>query len=328
MKQRSRLAILAANLVLAATLVSGLIVRSSSRTSTEPLASIDVADVNAVTIGANADVVLERTTDRWEIVTESGRFPARADRVGPFLDELANARVLRTVTERSDVHADLGVDDAEGRLVRIEAGGAESTFIFGAPAQPGDAIHVRRAGSDRVVIADAAVDFYFGQPASFWAYLRVFPESVRPGEIVRLRVEAYVAPDVEAEVPEAYEATVSGQGEEQVWRLRLGSAGDAEQAPASESRIRGLARALADLVGNGFYAGEQWSDLPEAAVLEFDLADGRSFTAQVRASGDEFVVEAAGPALPGEEYGGLRYTIPSATYRRLVPDPASLGASE
>jgi hypothetical protein len=323
MSTRIRLLVLVgANIVLLATLVIGVVVRREGRDGSEPLLTVSASDIATVSLAAGeTEAVLERARGGWEIVSADGRFPARSDRVEPFLRELAEARLVRIVTERSELHPEFGVDEAGGRVVRLESADGASTFVFGQPDAAGRGLYARRAGEERVYLSDSEVDFYLDRGELFWAYLRIFPESARPGEVVRMSAAVTASDGVPSsrELELVLDATDGGE------RWFVGRQGD--RTPAVTESVQELARGIVDMVGSGYYVGE-WGALTPAGRVAFDLADGRSFRAAIRDAGGVYVIRPDGPAVPGEPYGGLRYTISESTYRGLFPDAESLIETE
>ena len=302
--QRARLlALVVANLVLAVSLVVGVHAMRGRLGGEEPLLAVDARNATAVVLetpgrGRGAPLRMEKAGG-WELVVNGARYPAREDRVEPFLEELGAARIVRTVTRDSPQVADAAAE-GEGRLLRLVTPGGQAELFFLDTDHPGDLLSVRRG--DAVVLARAALGFYLRQPASFWAYLRLLPESAVPANVIRLEVAETVL----------RRELVAG---EERWLAVAGT----DTAPVAEDAAFDLARAVVDLVGNGFYGGDGFPDLEPLLLARVELADGRSFSVDLRRDGELIVARPSGPALPGAAYGGLLYTIAPESVRRLVP---------
>ncbi|MFW5744763.1 MAG: DUF4340 domain-containing protein [bacterium] len=303
------------NALLLVTLVVGAVVTRGPHPLDEPLLAAEPADVGRVSF-VSRDFSIERGASGWELSLDGEAYPARDDRVGELLDELAGARIVRRVADDPAVFEELGVADDQGSLVSVEAGGAESRFVFG-DEEP-DGIYVRRGASQSVWLARGALGFYLEQGAPYWALLRLFPESARPADAIRVSVESRV---------EDYDITLEPGPDGERWVVA--AAGDASAAVAEGSRVRhdragSLVRTAVDLVGSGFYDGGAWDELPSVARVSFVLADGRSFRVEVRDDGDFLVARPQGPSLPGAPYDSLRYTIDPQVVRQLTPDLRTL----
>lgn len=307
--RRRLVALVAANAVLIVLLVAGALATRRPEPIDEPLFAVDLADVGRISFSPPG-FALERTANGWDLALDEDVFPAREDRVGEFLDELEGARVFRRVTDDTALHAELGLDDARGRQITVEAGGVESRVVFGDEAPGG--IYLRRGGSSTAWVASAAVGFYIRQGPAYWALLRVFPESARSDEAIRLSV---------ATAAQRYALELRSGGEGERWVTgAVGGSSAVEGRPADPEAVASLARSVVDLVGSGYYGGDAWEELPFVARVSFTLADGRSFAVEVRDRGEFLVARPEGPALPGERYGGLSYTLDRQAVRRLSPE--------
>lgn len=302
----------AANLVMVALLVAGSIGSRTERRETR-LLDLEPGSVTSFSLTATSTLAFERRADGWEIVDGEKRYPARSDRIEPFLAELAEARVTRFVTGRPGRHAELGVAEEQSDRIDLTAGTAR-VGVFVGEERDGELL-VRRVGSDDVVATRARIGFYLDQTESFWAYLRLFPESARPTELVRASIMLPGEPALVASRtgPDATE-----------WRIERGGAPAVDDSlPAA--RLDELARDLVDLVGVQFYHGSVES-LPIVARISFGLADGRTFAVTVSTDGESLVAVPDGPDLPGARFGGIAYTIAEERLRRLVSPATEVSA--
>lgn len=314
MSYRGRVIVLVSlDAFLAFALIAGAIASRRPQPIDEPLLAVDTDDVALVEFERRA-FALERAATGWTLAVDGGVYPARADRVGELVDELAGARVVRRVADDRAVHGELGVDETRGRALAVEGPGGRTRLVFGDEVPGG--IYVRRGESRTVWMVRADLGFYLEQGPFFWAMLRVFPESARSGEAVRLEVER------EGDSYEIVRRPADG-GER--WILAGGTTTAVERgATMDEDAAASLARTAVELVGSGFYGGRRWDESPVVARVSYSLSDGRSFGLEVRADGELLVVQASGPALPGEPYGGLTYTIEPQTLAQLAPRPGAV----
>ena len=309
MTHRRRVVVLvSANALLAAALVVGAIAGREHEPLDEPLIVGELPDVGRVSF-ETPGFALERTVAGWDVVVDARAYPAREDRVDELVDELGRARIVRRVTDDPRLHDEFGVDEARGRTLAVEHDGGESRLVFGDEV-PG-AIYLRRSGRETVWLARTALDFHLDRGAVYYAFLRLFPESARPQEVVRLSVVT-AADDYEL-------VRRPGENGERWGIVAASTRLEVAGGTADEEVAASLARTVVDLVGSGFYGGDAWVSLPVVARVSFDLADGRSFAVEIRDEGGFLVARPRGPALPGEAYEGLTYTLDPATVRRVAP---------
>jgi hypothetical protein len=268
----------ALNLLLAGTLIAGVVVRSDAARASEPFLELQADAVETIRIfRASGETVLERAGDEWRLVLDGSPYPARADRVGQLLDVLSTAQIEREVSTREEQLPALGLDDSARRVV-LTGDAFSVDLVFGPTAASAEQVYALEPGTRRAVLVSGTIDFYLTQSESFWAYLRLLPESVRGGEISRLDMFVDGGP------------------------VRV-------QDPAA-------LRAVADLVGNGFYEGTMPG--PPDIRLDIEMLDGRRFALELERLDDFWVAVPFGPALPGESFGGLRYSLADATADRLL----------
>ncbi len=277
--RQSTILLVIANLVLLTLLIVGITAPSRARSGPAALVEFDVTRVVGIVVDGIAQVTITRSTaDEWRLEVPEGIYPARADRVEAFLRALADSRITREITSRDPAETDLGFDAP--RAVRLRLADQDSEIVervleFGARL-PNGSIAAAEAG---VVEVEGAIDFYLTQGVTFWAYLRLLPESVRGEEVATLRIES------------------------------------AEGSRLLDDRPD-LARALADLVGATFYAElPQTNPFTEFTLT---LIDGREFRIRFYESDGDVVAVPEGPALPGEPFGELAYLLAPSTYDRLA----------
>ena len=275
---RRVLVLAAGNLVLLALLAMGLVLRGADVSQERLFLDVDPSSVQTIALSPLTDVILALRDDGdWQITTPDGSFPARSDRIGALLSALAESRVTRTISTRDSATGELGLAD-EARSISLGIDGQTVIVDVGTRLQTGTTVAVDPVSGD-IVEVNGALDFYLRQTVSFWAYLRLLPESVRADEVVGVRIAEAGETDAREVRPEA-------------------------------------ARSLADLVGDGFFDGS--SAGPRIAAVTVELRDQRSFVIAFAADGDRVVAVPSGPALPGGSYGGLAYTIAPETFERLA----------
>jgi len=315
---RPRLFVLIAiDAVLVIALLVGLVGHGSAP-GLRPLTKLDPGSADRVTIVDDSAISVERAREGWDLLVEDGRYPARSDRIEPFLEEIESAVIIRDVTDDPDLHADFGVTEALSRRVMIDSGVQTVSLLFGSRGDEPDTVYALEAGESTVMLARAAVDFYLQQPPSFWAYLRVFPEDIAAARIVRVRLRVgEAAAPVGAEPGYNDLELVRDAGER--WFLTT----DPGTVEASGVGVARFARDLADLVGDGFYEGPV-ADLAPVVSVEFTVSDGREFSAEVLTDGEVLIVDPDGQGLPGSRYDGLRYTLAREKLLRLIPPASAL----
>ncbi len=315
---RSRIvALILVNVVALIALLVGLFgFRSASEL--RPLTRVDLGSADRAMIASNAVVSLARSEGGWELLVEDGRYPARDDRIEPFLSEIGSAQIIRAVTDDPSLHADFGLTEALARRVVIGADEGDVDVLFGSPGDRPDTIYARDPEDAVVVLARAALDFYLRQPASFWAYLRLFPEDVVGSRIVRVGLRLGEG-GMPASVDPGYDELELVRDARERWFLATRS-GTVE---ASGVEVARFTRNLADLVGDGFYEGPV-TDLVRVVSITFTVSDGREFSADVFTDGEIIVVNPDGGGLPGDPYGGLFYTLNPEKLPRIIPRATAL----
>ena len=107
-----------------------------------------------------------------------------------------------------------------------------------------------------------------------------------------------------------------------VSRDPAGTAGATE--PLDGDAVVRLLREVVDLVGSDFSREVRSAPLPVVGAIEVVLSDGRAYSVEILESAAGFVCRAAGPALPGDPFGGLAYELTAAKVRRLFPTHSEL----
>lgn len=228
--------------------LTGAILSPRGTVSREPLLPhLREAQPGRILIEADQPIEMIRSEGDWWLAEQTGRYPARSDRIDSLLEELSSARITRRVTENRARFGELGVDDTGAQRMRIYAqsdlgdAAALVDLLWGSRSASGGQ-YVRREGDDSVIETDAELSFYLNQPSPYWSYLRVLPESATPGQVVVLGVDLG-----DASYTLQRDAGDTGSN----WRFA-----DEAVAPLDTEAVDTLVRAVADLVGRDFYRGE------------------------------------------------------------------------
>ncbi|TVQ19857.1 MAG: DUF4340 domain-containing protein [Spirochaetaceae bacterium] len=290
----------------------------------EPLVSTDLGWVRELRVTDERNphdvrnIVVFHDGVEWVLDLGDSLVPAREDRVVAFLRAVAGARARRTVTSRESEFASFGVGDQSIR-VTVDGERAPVRIAIGDDADPPGSFYARIEPDGRVVVADGGAAFFVRQPAVFWAYLRVFPESVRRSDIVAVSAWALDA-DGTIRRSRAY------RDESDTWRVSGEGLRDEPVRVVNE-----WTAALADLVGAAFVIAETDESAGDpVAGLTYELSDGRSYGLSLRIPGLGSVADAAvypdlawitatGPGLPSERFAIAGYRIGIATVQRLFP---------
>jgi hypothetical protein len=264
-----------------------------------------------------ATIELENDGQDWVLVEGLRRFPARDDRIDTFLNELTGSRLVRKVTANDTLWGDFGLARDAPLTVTVQSGPASAartvTAVWGDESSEPGLAYVRLVGDSTVYASDGRVSFYLEQPATYWSYLRVFPEDLRASETIAVSgtVSTRFADD------EIWEADLAWQRNNDQWTSASGELLNGEE-------VDRLLRELSDLVGRDFHRRSP-AGYEAVGSIAADYSDGRTFAVELLDSGDGLVARASGQALPGDPFGGLYYEIPEATVRRLFPqeDPLS-----
>ena len=271
-------------------------------------------------------VTLLRTAESW-VIDEGGRqYPARSDRIQSLLSEIVASRLVRRITGNESLWTDFGVTGETGTRLTLQSaspGGAEQvrTVTWGDYAAEPGLSYLRLGQSPEVYVSDGELAFYLQQPASYWGYLRVFPEDVFFSDVIAMSSSVDVQLGEDEWLSGSY--VLEREGADDLWVSR-NHAGTVELL--DRDAVVRLLREAVDLVGTDFSRDVRFSALPVVGTIGIALSDGREFSIEILESADGFVCRAAGPALPGDPFGGLTYELTTAKVRRLFPVLSELTA--
>jgi hypothetical protein len=156
----------------------------------EPLfAELEAEDISAVTIeDAEGNVIkLEEAAGEW-VLPEAGEYPARADDVDSFLENLLALSTGRLVTSNETSYRRLQVspDEFVRRISFRTNDGEEHTVYLGASPQYGS-VHFRLEGQSETYLTNELSTFEVNTTASTWIDL-TYP-TVAQEEINRMTLE-------------------------------------------------------------------------------------------------------------------------------------------
>jgi hypothetical protein len=285
--------------------------------SPESVTAISVSD-------SEGNVRLDGQNDAWTMELSGRRFPARSDRIEVLLEDLAEAHIVREVTDREEMHDELGVGGDAIRL-GLTTGSTTTELLVGDESTGTDLLYVRFPDSRTVYSTDGRFRFYLNEPATYFAYLRVFPEDLYGSGIVDLSMQIDVLTEPEVRREFTHSLRVTGAGAQESWQIDS----DEESAVADTDAVELLLRTIADLVGSRFYLADP-SGLPHVASAGFTVSDGRVFGFEVRQGEGSFALQPSGPALPSVEGqpSPIWYEITMPTLKRLFPEWSELVVTE
>ena len=300
-------------------------------------AAVQQVEISSGTIS----VTVRRQAQSW-VIDEGGRqYPARSDRLESFLNEIVASRLVRRITANESLWPDFGVTDEEGSRLALRSGASGGSdelrvTVWGDSAAEPGLSYLRLDEAPDVYASDGELQFYLRQPVSYWSYLRVLPEDVSHSDVIALSssVDVQLGENERLSASYVLDREVAGQsaaedmaqGAEDLWvsRDRAGTTGATE--PLDGGAVVRLLREVVDLVGSGFSREARSAPLPVVGTIEVALSDGREYSVEILESADGFVCQAAGPALPGDPFGGLVYELAAAKVRRLFPELSELTA--
>jgi hypothetical protein len=197
------------------------------------LAQVDAAAVDAVLIGADDGIRLEKKDGRWQL---DGK---RADQtaIERVIESVAKVQSSDLASRNPERYAEFEVDEEKGTRVRLYTGSAPvADLIVGGAARGGSYL---RSG-DEVYTAPGIYRASFARDRAGWVERRVFFDEV--GDIARVEVQLH------GEQPYAL---VARDG---AWRLDEGTSlpeGQRFDADAASRLVQSLATARADEVLDG-----------------------------------------------------------------------------
>lgn len=187
---KSRLAlVLAADALLAAAVLAGLLVQADGRDAAAPL--VTVARIPAMDdlsfMNARGQVrVTGRPGGRWSLHLGGRSFPAAGQKVEAFLRSLDGAAVTRTVTANPALWPQFEVEESAKIRLAFNAPGGRLELILGKPG-PGDSdLYLRVAGRNEVFLVEGGLVFYAEQGLEYWLELRLFERAFDGPDVVRI----------------------------------------------------------------------------------------------------------------------------------------------
>jgi len=325
MSYRTRVIALAAAFgALLLTYVIGLVVapRPGAGAREALLDGFDPATVESISItNQDESIELERTGENWRLVLDGDRYPARDDRIGILLDSIASAQIVRVVTSREEVHGDLGVGE-DGTVISLSTTNGSTVLHVGDSSQETGGSYMRIGEDADVLATDTELGFYLGQPYSYFAYLRVFPEDAYGSGVVAMSLDVDLVEEPEVTRAFSYSLELTGTGDSEQWLLSY----EGGEVTADGSSVDSLLRATADLVGSGFYRDVDPSSLPTVGTATFTLSDGREYGYVVRQGDGLFAMQGRGTGIQHVDGSSspIWYEVTMPTLRRLFPAPDTL----
>jgi hypothetical protein len=125
--------------------------------------------VHQLAIAGAKSALLSHGTSGWTVEdpAKPGAHPADDTQVSSMVDALIETKYGDLVTDRTDRHAELEVDDAKGLRVKVTADGvAPFELVFGKSAAAGT--YVRRAGQPEVFLAKGRFGSVGRRDANAW----------------------------------------------------------------------------------------------------------------------------------------------------------------
>ena len=271
--------------------------------------------------GGTENVELQRSGDSWTLVLDGDHYPARDDRIGILLDSIASAQAVRVVTRREEMHEELGVGET-GVVVALNSAGGTTRLHVGSSSTETGGSYMRIGDAPDVLATDTELGFYVGQPYSYFAYLRVFPEDAYGSGVVALSLDVDLVEQPEVVRSYSYSLELDDTDGEEQWLLSY----DDGESVAEGSPVDSLLRATADLVGAGFYRDVDPLTLPTVGTVTYTLSDGREYGYEVRQGNGLFAMQGRGPGLQYIEGADspIWYEVSMTTLRRLFPEPDTL----
>ena len=119
---------------------------------------LDLDKLDRIEVVKGADkVVVQKQGERF-LVDNRSSYPADGGRINNLIDECLKVRCMREISESSDTHVELGVDEgnADALIIRFKAGDKD-LVAFIAGKESGQGQYVRRFGEDKVYLSAEAL---------------------------------------------------------------------------------------------------------------------------------------------------------------------------
>lgn len=254
-------------------------------------------------------VDLELGESGWVVRDEPLTYPARSRRVEDLLTAVKELTIGRRVSGSEDALEELGLVADSAYTLRIAQGDRAASILVGKAGTTPETAYGRFRTSTEAHLLHGGIRFYLTQRPSFWADLRVFFESFKPDDVVRMDFEAL---PTETVTGTARERTVLFRSQDS-WQLE-GTDGEIDQRRASE-----LARTATTFEATRFVPYEV--DVDWSRVIRLHLDDGRVFSMYSTDAEGEVRVMAEGPGLPIDANGlPYHYRAGAAAVDRLFRD--------
>ncbi|WP_224365151.1 DUF4340 domain-containing protein [Hyalangium versicolor] len=277
------------------------------------LPGVEKGSISGLEISGAQSATLRKEGDTWEVFDPAhpdAKYPADAEQVRSALDSLPELKNADLVTERAEKHADLEVDDAHGRKVRLLNGSsAVAELIFGKVARGGT--YVRKAGSNTVFSTTSRLGWMARWEVNSW----------RKRDFVGVKLEDVAQVTVRIAGAEPYTLKAGDGG---TWTLA-----EPAQPPASlrfdAQAAQWMVQQLTSLSAQDFAQGlsDESSGLAGPHdVIEAKLKDGKTLTLHLgtalAAGGQDSKASGSAPPKPSlvpvrKEGDAQIYLVPAST---------------
>ena len=174
--------------ILAVQLVLSVVVfwpRSASTGESEPIfADLETNDIVAFTVSdaEGQSISVRKVTGNWAL-SDVGDYPAQADKITPFLEDIAGLATGRLVTRTDASHKQLQVapDEFQRRVEFETSDGAKQAFYLGSSPSYG-ATHFRRADRNETYLTNDITIWEVNATATSWidtSYLSIPQEDIQ-----------------------------------------------------------------------------------------------------------------------------------------------------
>jgi hypothetical protein len=241
-------------------------------------------------------VELEKEGDRWFVVYEGKRFPAKQSRIDELFTALTKSGAYAARGSSREVKEKLSLTDDQSSRITVSSGGTPLlTLLVGVEDASGSSIHLRKLGDDTVRGGEDRFSTFTNGSRPSWLDLRLFPDEngvkLSADSVQRFTVFPPPGSDEDDDPGEDEE---SGEDKEGVapppyTLVRDGSGWKAEAAPAGASGepktadIDAYIRAIVDTAGDDFAPGlspedEGFTDSGAVSRVILELGDGSTRT--------------------------------------------------